>query len=218
MTSDIKTRAQILGENLKKIIKAKGITRKQLADALDTGVDSIGNYINGKTSPPLDKIFEIADFLKVSVVDLTGNNGYAPTKINIDIDNQVFNYRFKRALKMIQDYFGSPLPLVDDSGFITIFYSDEVEYKIDGDGDKIRVSKKNYFPLILRIDEFVNMTEIAERRAFYGEISFEKVFNDIIKKRELEISERIKNATVSDSELRNIKILEKIAKRRNTIT
>lgn len=70
-----KTRAAILGDNLKRIREQKGVTRKQLAGILGIVEDSIGSYETGKKLAPLDKIFKMADYLGVPITDLIGKNG-----------------------------------------------------------------------------------------------------------------------------------------------
>lgn len=70
--------AEILGANLRRICEEKGVSRKQLAEAVGVTEVSICGYETGRKLPPLDKIFVMADFLKVSVTSLTGDNGYNP--------------------------------------------------------------------------------------------------------------------------------------------
>ena len=97
-----KTRAQILGENLERIRKEKGYSRKQLAEYLGVNVDAIGKYETGQREPPLDKIFKLATFLEFSVASLIGENGYNAEIPNIAaiVDKKIFEYRYKRAVKL----------------------------------------------------------------------------------------------------------------------
>lgn len=98
--TDRKSLAQDLGENIKRIRAAKGITRKDLSEKLGVGVDTIGLYENGKTLPPLDKIFEIADLFQVSVISLTGDNKFNPAYPSVE--EKIMEYRFNRANEILR--------------------------------------------------------------------------------------------------------------------
>lgn len=83
---------------MKSIRKSKGITRNQLSEATGITENLIGLYETGKRLAPLDKIFDLANALKTSVVSLTGDNEYnlaVPTPP--DPDRMSFEYRFHRA-------------------------------------------------------------------------------------------------------------------------
>lgn len=94
------TRAEIFGANLKRILKEKGYTQKDAASLLNYSPASLSNIVNGQQEPTFEKIFEIADTLQISVLDLLGNNGYAPTEKFI-IDRDFFEYRYNRALELL---------------------------------------------------------------------------------------------------------------------
>ena len=90
---DKKTVAQILGENLKRIRTEKGVSRKELADTVEITEVNFGKYERGERLPPLDKIFAIADFLKVSVASLTGENNFSdnvPNRATAAITSQKY--------------------------------------------------------------------------------------------------------------------------------
>lgn len=110
---DAKTRAKILGENLERIRKARGYSRKQLADAVGITENSFGTYERGTKLAPLDKIFKLAKFLDVSVVDLTGDNPNVEDKI-------IFKYRFQKAMDTARIAFMGERPKIDDNGRITV--------------------------------------------------------------------------------------------------
>ena len=88
-----KTIAQTLGENLRYIRESRGVTRKQLAEAVGIAVESIGGYEIGKRLAPLDKIFDIANFFNVSIVELTGDTPFTESK-------KFFEYRLQRAINI----------------------------------------------------------------------------------------------------------------------
>ena len=89
-----KTRAEILGENLEKIRKAKGYSRKTLADVVGITEIAFGSYERGIRQPPIDKIFTLADFLKVPLTDLTGESATTT-------DERFFKNKFFRAHQLI---------------------------------------------------------------------------------------------------------------------
>ena len=93
------------GANLKRVRTEKGVKRQEIAELLGVGVDLIGLYENGKRLAPLDKIFKIADYLKVSVATLTGENGFSNAVPDIPkiIDDKIREYKFERAKEIVEN-------------------------------------------------------------------------------------------------------------------
>lgn len=54
-----------IGENLKKIRKAKGLSLETVANALDIGVSTLSEYESNKTEPSLSRYFSLLDFYNV---------------------------------------------------------------------------------------------------------------------------------------------------------
>lgn len=101
-----KTRAEILGENLLRIRKEKRYSRKELAEIARVTENNFGLYERGKILMPLDKIFALASFLKVSVTSLIGENGYADNFSNVDkgnLNTKISQMLYQRALKLAND-------------------------------------------------------------------------------------------------------------------
>lgn len=188
-----RSRTQILGENLKRIRTEKNISRKELAENLGVGVDSVGLYENGKTLPPLDKIFELADYLQVSVASLTGENHFADNYADLEgkisdiektIEKQIFEYRFKRAQKMAIRYLDSLANRdlkPDENGRIVIdvparveFNSGVLVYKAD---DKGNIGNSIIFK---NVEIFVEVMEQAEDAALYQQIPFYKALRKVV--------------------------------------
>ena len=67
-------------ENLERIRKERGITRKELAEAVGVNETSFGAYCVGRNLPPIDKILIIAEILNCSIIDLTGDNPKAKVR------------------------------------------------------------------------------------------------------------------------------------------
>ena len=165
---DKKTVAQILGENLKRIRTEKGVSRKELADTVEITEVNFGKYERGERLPPLDKIFAIADFLKVSVASLTGENNFSDNVPNIEkiVSEEIFEYRFKRAINMATaaNYF----PEVLNDGQILIQGEREFTHEDNG---TIIFSGGNFIKFKNR-ETFVEVMESAERYALFHDLTF----------------------------------------------
>lgn len=86
--------AETLGANLKKIRTLKGCTRQELAAALGLDVSQIALYEKGNSLPPLDRVFALADFLGVSIIDLTGKNDAADTTTGTEVFEILYDNAF----------------------------------------------------------------------------------------------------------------------------
>ena len=70
----MKANKQIMGENIQRYLDEKGITRKELAEALGFPYSSVTDWINGKTYPRIDKIEMMANFFGIQKSDLVEKN------------------------------------------------------------------------------------------------------------------------------------------------
>lgn len=161
-----KSRAQILGENLRRIREEKGVSRKQLAEAIGITENMIGQYELGRKLPPLDKIFNLADSLDVAITDITGENKKA-------VDKKVFEYRLQRALNMAER--GHYRIEILDDGRVTINTPKRIEHNDDG---------TIYFTLDTPYTfkdtvTFVEIMEAAERTALFFDVTFNEVIQDL---------------------------------------
>lgn len=59
-----------LGQRLKKLRKAKGLSQELLAERIDKSVDTISNIERGVFAPRLDTALEIANALEVELFEL----------------------------------------------------------------------------------------------------------------------------------------------------
>lgn len=59
-----------LGKNIKYLRKTKKLTQKDIADVLEVSHQMVSHYESGSTSPQIDVVQKIADFLGVELKDL----------------------------------------------------------------------------------------------------------------------------------------------------
>ena len=64
---------QIMADNIKRLLSAKGLNPRQLAIALDFKYTTVNDWVNAKTYPRIDKIEMLANFFNVSKSDLVEN-------------------------------------------------------------------------------------------------------------------------------------------------
>jgi transcriptional regulator with XRE-family HTH domain len=69
-TMDMNSEAQKLGDNLKRIRTAKGISQGAIARTLETDKGFVSNIENGKTNPTLATIAKLAKAIGVSTDEL----------------------------------------------------------------------------------------------------------------------------------------------------
>lgn len=93
-----KSRTEIFGENLDRILKEQRVSRTELATALKISTQAIYSYIHGIKQPSFDKIFRIADYLQVSVSSLVGDNEYNNSYPNIEAI--ILNCKYSHALEV----------------------------------------------------------------------------------------------------------------------
>lgn len=62
-----------LGRRIGELREAKGLSRAELAAALDVKVPSVHDWENGETSPALSRMLDLARVLDTTVDDLLSN-------------------------------------------------------------------------------------------------------------------------------------------------
>ena len=126
--------------------------------------------------PPLERIFELANFLKVSVSSLIGVNDYPANVPDIEeiIGRKIFDYRFEQAMNVASDagYF----PTKDKDGKILLSIPSEIVHEKDGalsfkDGKNIKIRDTR---------SFICFVEEALERAVGGDITFNKAFHKFL--------------------------------------
>ena len=161
-----KTRAQILGENLERIRKEKGYSRKQLAKYLGVNVDAIGKYETGQREPPLDKIVKLATALEISVSSLIGDNP------NVE-KNIIFDYRYKRAVDLTSTTIFSPTTELEN-GKIQVSIPTKIIRNDDG-ALSFFADESGAIVYVVNFEDrkvFVDSVEKAEKSAILNNITF----------------------------------------------
>ena len=179
---DKRTVNKILGENIKRVRTEKGVSRKELAEKLGVSEVSISTYENGQKQPPLEKIFSIADFLKVSVASLTGENDYSDNVPNVEkiVGDKIFEYRLQRAYKMARDFIDNLLnaePNFDKEGRILIHSPKKIIFE---KGGTINYIGEHNTVIFKTPEDFVNVMERTEIIALQRQTNFNFAFRHIV--------------------------------------
>ena len=168
-----KDRKQILGENLEKIRKAQGYSRKTLAELGGMTEVAYGAYERGVKSLPLEKIFLFADFLKVPVIDLIGESsetsGY-----------EYLNYRLRRAIKLANLANFSVYPLDNGTVELEIYDSREINKKLNADEKGMVSTQWSRVILIKSVGDFVRIIEMAQEKSIMANITFDSAVKTLI--------------------------------------
>ena len=61
---------KIIGENIRRLRKTRGMTQSQLAVALGISVATLSSYECGKTTPSMDSILQMSRYFKTSVDEI----------------------------------------------------------------------------------------------------------------------------------------------------
>lgn len=87
----------MLGENLKTIMKEKGVTSKELAERVGVSQVHISYILNNKRDPSIDLLEKIANVLNVSVSDF-----YLEKNLESQVDSDIVRIERARS-KMPQE-------------------------------------------------------------------------------------------------------------------
>ncbi|MDG5817133.1 helix-turn-helix transcriptional regulator [Chitinispirillales bacterium ANBcel5] len=64
-----------IGENIRKLRKARGLTQAQLGEKVGARQKVIADYENGFSKPPRDRLIALANFFDIPVEKIMGKNG-----------------------------------------------------------------------------------------------------------------------------------------------
>lgn len=171
-------RTKIFGENLNLILLEKNISRAELAEKLGISLAAVASYIYGKKQPPLERIFQIAELLKVSVSSLTGENQFSAEFPNVEkiVDDKIFKYRLQRAYRITA---AAAIDVESFNGAVIISVPTKEQIHDDG--------KTEIIPCITteklkNVASFVELVEQAEKQAMLTEKTLADVLVGLIDK------------------------------------
>ncbi|MBJ7672970.1 helix-turn-helix domain-containing protein [Weissella confusa] len=75
---------EIMGRNIKRLIKQREITAARLAEIVGVSTATISDWSNGKTYPRIDKIEAMAEYFGVSKSDLVEDPDKVSTAVETD--------------------------------------------------------------------------------------------------------------------------------------
>ncbi len=90
-----------IGENIRKLRKAKGLTQAELGAKIGTRQKVIADYENGISKPPRDRLLVLARFFDMPVEKIIGKNDAAEIP---EAPKEVKIHGNKRTAKLIQAF------------------------------------------------------------------------------------------------------------------
>lgn len=172
---------KFLGEKLKKLRQAAGVSRKQLADYLGVSVVVVGQYERGERNPRQEKVIALADFFNVLPTELISTNLNTLEKPTADvIDKKIFEYRLDRAYKLARDFIDYKLnatPNFDEEGRIVIHTPKKIIFE---KGGTVSYSGEYNTVKFKTPADFVAIMERAEFTALQRQTNFNFAFRHIV--------------------------------------
>ena len=153
-----------IGKNLERIRKEKGITRKELAEAINVNETTLGAYCVGRNLPPIDKIYALAVILNCSIIELTGDNPIVKSRA-------IRQFHWEHYTKVLEKI-----------GFSIEF---EGKWAIIKERFKTTVTNEGVIPAQLATRKFqkvvfLSLMEDVEEIALNEDIGFKKAFYELI--------------------------------------
>ncbi len=79
-----------IGENIKRLRKAKSVTQEQIAEVLGVSVTAVSKWERGETYPDISLLFPLAHYFEVTLDELMG---YDEEKVQVEIKATLEEYR-----------------------------------------------------------------------------------------------------------------------------
>ena len=171
--------AKQIGENLQRARKARGYTRDQVAEVAGVAKTVIGRYETGMILPPIDRLFIIAEFLKVPVATLTGESAITDKIVN----DAIFEYRLQQAYSRIEFFLSHPRndeKHFDADGNILVFVPNEMKYEDGKAFYKVDEAGNVGNEIAFSAKDFVNAVEFAEKLALQTQVTFCAAFRTVL--------------------------------------
>ena len=161
---------KFFAQNLEKLLKERGITRKELAGAVGITETSMNSYCQGRNLPPVDKILKMALMLDCSVVDLISDNLGKGPKAKAVIEDR----RIRALLVFSQAGFW-----IEENGeYITLTEQHKTDFS-DGEislipPNPIKIHKNSLIPFFDEIVLFALRKDITFKDAVFKIIEVKK--------------------------------------------
>lgn len=149
---NLKDNYKFMGSDLRKIREAKGITRKEISEEMNTSEETIRRIEKGENDPRLSTIVPICNYLGVELSEVINNSG--------------FEYHNLQALRKEINYLLNNSSLDEATDLINNM--DGIKTKPDLNFEKEFAATKHYFNglLYLKKNQFATYSIIELQRSF----------------------------------------------------
>lgn len=149
---NLKDNYKFMGSDLRKIREAKGITRKEISEEMNTSEETIRRIEKGENDPRLSTIVPICNYLGVDLSEVINNSG--------------FEYHNLQALRKEINYLLNNSSLDEAADLINNM--DSIKTKPDLKFEKEFAATKHYFNglLYLKKNQFATYSIIELQRSF----------------------------------------------------
>lgn len=173
--SRAKILAQTVGENLARIRREKGYSRKDLAALLNVTVQSLSLFERGLKFPAVKTLMQLAEIFNVTTAELTGEKSK-------EIEDKIFEYRLKRAMELTSPDFMFPAQKLPD-GKISIYIPAKVTRDKDGTLTFFKADDNDFIGNTVTFKDdttFVDVVERAENFAIINYIPFYQALRAVL--------------------------------------
>ena len=169
--TDKEIKAQF-GAKLSELRKAKCLTRKQLAAALNLSEVTITSYEGGKRQPSFEIIFELANFFGVTVDELLGHSGITRNRI-------IEDYQLDEAIHLLLNVGTISISNASPPSFALSVPVKGEKFQTDADGNVKRTEPVKDAILFRSAEDLIDFAEELQKRATFSEQSFQAVFEEV---------------------------------------
>lgn len=93
-----------IGDNIKKIRKEKGLTQKQLAEAIGVSTITIQNYENNRRQPNIDMLNKIGSVLDVFIFSFEEENKTDENRKNYSLEQYMYSLGYEIIMDSAEGY------------------------------------------------------------------------------------------------------------------
>jgi len=108
--------AQLFAKNLQRIAIQKGITKQYIAKSLNLHWDTVNKWFKGERTPSLEKLYELAKLLDVSVEELLTEQKPEPFEGYWEVMRLPVEQRFEKVFELAAKHAGFNGPILHAVG------------------------------------------------------------------------------------------------------